>query len=90
VKTNVLMLSFILACLAACGTQKVVEKPVLVETVRVERVPVPADLLALHQPTTIPESMTYGEAMQLWSADRGIIHTLLGQIEAIRSLNESD
>ena len=52
--------------------------------------PVPADLLTLHQPTTIPDVLTYGELVQLWSADRGIIHTLLGQIQAIRSLNETD
>ena len=38
-------------------------------------VPVPADLLVQHQKTTIPESLTYGDAMQLWSADRAIIDT---------------
>lgn len=64
------------------------EKPVPVEVFHVEQLPVPAELLVQHQKTTIPEVLTYGQAMQLWSADRSIIDTLLGQIRAIESLND--
>lgn len=84
----VLIPLFTLLLLGACGTTKIVEKPVPVEVVRFERVPVPSDLLVRHQPATIPEQLTYGEAIQLWSADRAIIETLLGQIRAIESLND--
>jgi hypothetical protein len=76
--------------LSACAPQKVAVQPTVVEVVRVERVPVPSDLLALHNPSTIPNELTYGELIQLWSADRGTITILNGQIEAIRSLNEED
>ena len=84
---RVLILACLFVCLTACATPRVAVQPTIVEVVRVERVPVPNDLLVLHQPTTIPDELTYGELIQLWSADRGIIHILLGQIEAIRSLN---
>jgi len=73
--------------LAGCANERIIEKPVPVEVVRVERIPIPADLLVLHNKTTIPETVTYGETLQLWAADRGIIDTLLGQLDAIRSLN---
>jgi hypothetical protein len=53
-------------------------------------VPVPDNLLLQHQKTTIPESMTYGEALQLWAEDRGIIDTLLGQLLGIKSLSDSE
>jgi hypothetical protein len=78
----------ILPFLAACGTTRVVASPVAVEIEgAVQWQDIPADLLVFHQKTTIPEELTYGEAMQLWSADRGIIDTLLGQIEGISTLN---
>lgn len=85
---RVSILLCLLICLTACGTTKVVEKPVLVETVRTEFRAVPGDLLVIAHKTTIPETLTYGEAMLLWSADRAIIDVQNGQIEAIESLNE--
>lgn len=81
----------ILIFLAACGTTRVVASPVPVEVPGpVQWQDVPAALLVLHQKATIPGELTYGEAMQLWSADRGIIDTLLGQLEGISSLNDED
>lgn len=80
---------FLSVLLSACAT-KIVEVPVPVEVVRVERTPVPRDLLIQHQKTDIPESLTWGEAIQLWSADRAIIDTLLGQIQAIATLDGTD
>jgi hypothetical protein len=62
----------------------------VIETIKVERVPVPSVLLGLHNASTIPDSITYGEMVQLWSADRDTIMILNGQILAIRSLNENN
>jgi len=73
-----------------CSTERVITQPEVVEIVRLERVPVPAELLVMHQPTTVPETLTYGESLQLWAEDRSIIQTLLGQLVAIESLNESE
>ncbi len=74
--------------LTSCGTERVIEEPVGVEVVRVEYVAVPSDLLLMRQPTTIPESVTYGEALLLWSEDRATIGALLGQLEGIGVLND--
>ena len=74
--------------LGACATERVVTETVPVEVVKFERVPVPSDLLVLHQKSTIPESVTYGESLQLWSADRTTIDILLGQLRAIQALND--
>lgn len=75
---------------SACSTERVITQPEVVEVVRVERVTIPPDLLVLHNPTTLPEALTYGEALQLWAEDRSIIKTLLGQLQAIESLNGED
>lgn len=65
------------------------EKPVPVPGPTVyEYVDVPSDFLIQHEKTTIPETLTYGEAIMLWSLDRAIIETQNGQIRAIGSLNE--
>lgn len=78
----------LLSLLTACGTERVITKPVVVETTKIERVLVPADLLVQHQKTTIPEALTYGEAIELWSLDRASIEKQNGQLKAIESLNE--
>ena len=87
---RVLTLMFILSFLAACGQTRIVEKPVPVEVVRVERVTVPHQLLVQYTKSGIPKNLTYGEAIQLWSADRANIDVLNAQIAAIESLNESE
>lgn len=73
--------------MSACGHTQVIEKPVPVEIVRTEYVPVPDRFLVEHQPSTIPESATYGEVIQLWSSDRDTIKVLLAQIRAIKDLD---
>lgn len=86
-----LLLLFLTIFLTACGTERVVEKPVVVEVPGpVEYVPVPGDLLIRHIKTTVPESLTYGEALQLWAEDRAIIDTQNGQLAAIEVLNNGD
>lgn len=60
------------------------------EVVRTEYVPVPSDLLVLRQPSTIPDTLTYGEAVTLWAVDRATIETLLGQLQAIQTLDGTD
>jgi hypothetical protein len=74
--------------LSGCESTRIVEKPVPVEVVRVERVPVPADLLIRHIKVTIPPTLTYGEAIQLWAEDRAIVDKLNGQLQAIEVLND--
>ena len=75
---------------SGCSTEKVITQPEVVEIIKVERVSVPNELLVKHQPTTVPETLTYGEALQLWAEDRGIIKTQNGQIAAIESLNAGE
>lgn len=79
-------------CLAifstSCGTSRVIEKPVLVETVRIERVNVPAELLVNCAKSAIPDELTFGGGVGLWADDRACVDILNGQIEGIRVLNE--
>ena len=76
--------------LASCATETIVDRPVPVEVIRYERVPIPADLLVKHNKTAIPDGLTYAEAIELWSLDRAIIDTHNGQLDALRSLNNGD
>ncbi len=54
----------------ACVREVIIEKPVIQEVIVTEWRDVPADLLVKHNPATIPETATYSDALQLWSADR--------------------
>ena len=88
-KRLALMLLCLLPLLTACGTERVITQPEVVEVVRVERVTVPGDLLIQHNKTTIQEGpVSFAEAIEYWSLDRAIIDTLNGQIRAIESLND--
>lgn len=87
---RVLLLSFLMPWLTACGTERVIEKPVPVEVVRIERTLVPGEFLVLHPKTEIPEDLTYGDALQLWSEDRAIIDRQNGQLRAIQTLNDGN
>lgn len=86
----------ILVCLtylcSACGTQtRIVERPVPVEVPGpTQWIPIPAELLTLHQKSTVPPAITFGDAILLWSIDRAIIDTLNGALSAIGSLNEPE
>lgn len=77
--------------LHGCSGQRVIEKPIVVTVSGpVKHIEVPAELLVQHNKTTIPESLTYGEAMQLWGADRATIDTQNGQTQGIAILNLED
>jgi hypothetical protein len=67
---------------------KIVEKPVPVEIVRYERVSVPADLTAEVAKQPIPDALSYGDAVLLWSRDRAAVDRCNGRLRAIRSLND--
>ena len=51
---------------------------------------IPQDLLIQHNKSTIPETLTWSEVAQLWTADRETIGILNSQILGIISLHESD
>jgi hypothetical protein len=70
----------------ACANETLVAAPVPVPIVEVERVSVPADLLVTEAPAEIPEGLTYGAALHLWSIDRASLETVNGRIEAVRVL----
>ena len=87
-KTPVLTLLFLTLFLTACGNTKIIEKPVPVPYEVTRYVDVPDDLVIPREKTEIPETITYGEALELWSVDRATIDTLNGQMEAVDSLSE--
>ena len=83
-----LILVLIPLFLSACATERVVEVPVPVEVVRTEYIDVPPDLLRNIAKTSIPNHLTYGEALTQWSQDRATIDKLNALILGIKSLNE--
>ena len=72
---------------SACGTTKIVEKPVPVEVIVVKYVPVPDSFLIRREKSTIPNNLTYGEAMQLWIEDRATLDVQNNQLLAIGTLD---
>ena len=87
--------AYLLVCLpifsTGCVREVIVEKPVPVEVPGpVQFIEIPPDLLVLHQKATIPESLTWSEAAQLWTADRQTIDILLGNLLGIQALGDSD
>lgn len=85
---NVLTCLLIPALLTGCGSQRVVTVPEVVEVVKYERIPVPAELLADCVKSLVPSELTYGQALSLWAEDRAKLDTCGGQIEAIGVLND--
>jgi len=79
-------LLFLLSLSTACAREVLVDRPVPVEIVKMERVSVPADLLVTQEPAEIPEGLTYGDALHLWSIDRAALETVNGRLEAVRAL----
>lgn len=51
-----------------------------------EYIGVPAELTMQRNKITLPEELTYGEALEHWAIDRATIDTLNGQLRAIQSL----
>jgi len=87
-RMHALILICLLSLLTACAKERIVTVPEIVEVVNTEYVEVPGNLLIKHQKTTIPETLTYGDAILLWAEDRRIIETQNGQLLAIQSLGE--
>lgn len=82
----VLMLICQLLWLTACATERIVEKPVPVEIVKTEYVPIPTDLLRVEPKQVVPEQLTYGQAIELWAEDRASLEKVNGRLKAVGSL----
>lgn len=76
--------------LTACASERIVEKPVIHEVVKTEYRDVPSDLTTRCKKTEIPETMTYGEALEGWAADRAQIDVCNGRLAGIESLGDGD
>lgn len=73
-------------CMTGCVREVIVEKPVPVEVVRIERVTVPPELLHGEHPETLPEALSFAQALELWALDRQHLQTLNGRLRAIQAL----
>lgn len=69
-----------------CARTEVVERPVPVEVVKYEQVPVPADLLSPIPPQVVPDALSFAQALELWIEDREAIERLNGRLRAIQEL----
>lgn len=87
---RVLTLAFLLSLLTACGTEKVVEKPVPVRVEVVKWTPVPKDLTRQLPKQAIPDTLTYGQAIELWSRDRGSLDIVNARLRGIQELSSED
>ena len=88
---RVLLLLLTPLFLTACATERVIEKPVPVPVPGpTQYVEVPPDLVTTREKTFIPASITYGEALELWSLDRAAIDKLNGQLLGIKSLSQTE
>lgn len=81
-------LSCLLILLAACGTERIVEKPVVVEVVKTEWREVPPDLLLECIKPEIPDGITWGELAVKLGEAIAEIETCNGQLRAIGSLGQ--
>ena len=89
-RTHALTLLCLTLFLTACANERIVEKPVIHEVVRTEYRDVPSDLVRKCEKTEIPETMTYGEALEGWAADRAQIDVCNGRLAGIESLGDDD
>ena len=83
-----LLLLCLTISLTGCATERIVEVPVPVEIIRTEYIPVPGDLLTPLPKATIPNGLTYGQALERWYSDRATIDKLNALLLGIKSLNE--
>ena len=76
--------------LIACGSNEIiVPEPVVVPIPgTVERTPVPPDFLVQRRKSTIPDTLTYGDSLQLWAEDRASLDSVNAQLGAIEELTE--
>lgn len=77
---------FLLPCLTACAPERIVPKPEIVRVTVTKTVPVPADMTLEVAKTPKPARATYGETLELWDRDRGIIDILNARLRAIQAL----
>ncbi len=85
-----LILLFLVPFLTSCARERIVEKPVLHEVVRTEYRDVPADLTVPCEKSEIPDTMTYGEAIEAWAKDRSAVDRCNGKLAGIKSLSAGD
>ncbi len=85
-KTLVLTPLSLALLLSGCASERIVERPVPVPVETVKYIPVPADLLVPCQKASVPQGVTYGEALALWSRDRASVDTCAARLLAIRQL----
>ena len=78
--------------ISGCSNQEVITpQPEIIEVPGpVQWREIPPDLLVIHNKSTIPETLTWSEVAQLWTADRETIDILLGNLLAINSLGDPD
>jgi len=85
---RVLIPLFLLSWLTACATEVIVEKPVVVEVEVVKWTPIPTEFTVESPKSVIPDTLTYGEAISLWSVDRSTLDILNGRLRGIQELSD--
>ena len=80
-----------MAFLTGCATEKFVPIPEIVEVPGpIQWREIPPSLTAPVPKVSIPDALTYGDALKAWSKDRAAIDKLNGQLLGIKSLNHDD
>ena len=87
---HALILLLTLPLFASCSAERIVDRPVPVEVVRTEYVPVPLSLTEPIAPATIPDNITYGTALTLWAQDRRALLDLNARLLEIRNLKNGE
>ncbi len=78
----------LIALLTGCATEKFVPIPEIVEVPGpIQWREIPPSLTTPVSKITIPDALTYGDAIKAWSKDRAAIDKLNGQLLGIKSLN---
>ena len=85
---RVLILLCLPLCLTACGTERIVEKPVVHEVIKTEWRSIPGDLTTECVKATINSDMTYGEALSAWAQDRASLDVCNGKLNGIKRLTD--
>lgn len=83
---NLALIPLLTIALFGCSAERIVDRPVPVEIVRTEYVPVPMELTKAVPPADIPDTITYGQALTLWAQDRKALLNANEQLMAIRKL----
>lgn len=80
----------IVLLLNACGTERVITRPVIHERQVACYVPVPLDFLEQPTLTSVPDDLTYGEALTLWAEDRAALLVAVARLRSIQALNQRE